>query len=316
MKVVIPGGSGQVGQLLSRSLEARGHDVAILTRRRTVPSGRAVRWDGRSLGRWAEEVDGADVVINLAGRSVNCRYTEENLRQMLYSRVESTRAVGDAICAAKRPPAVWLQMSTATIYAHRYDAANDEHDGVIGGSERDAPDYWKISVEIAKNWEKEQLDADTPKTRKVAMRTAMVMSPDSDGIFDVLLGLVRLGLGGPVGGGKQYVSWIHDRDFLRAVDWLIANDKVKGPVNLASPGALPYREFMAHLRDAWGMPLGLPATKWMLAIGAWAMGSDSELVLKSRRVAPKRLLDKGFQFEFERWDLAANDLVERWCLDT
>lgn len=268
-------------------------------------------WDGASLGPWTSEIDGADVVINLAGRSVNCRYTDENLRQMMDSRVDSTRVVGEAIASTKAPPATWLQMSTATIYAHRFDAANDEATGIIGGDEPDVPDYWGYSVEIAKRWEQTLADADTPATRRVALRTAMMMSHDRDGIFDVLLSIVRRGLGGTAGNGRQYVSWIHDRDFLAAIDHLIASD-IDGAVNVSSPGPLPYRDFMKAIRDAWGTKIGLPATKWMLEIGALFMRTDTELVLKSRRVVPGRLLDAGLEFRFTDWQSATVDLVARW----
>jgi uncharacterized protein (TIGR01777 family) len=310
MKIVIPGGSGQVGQILARAW--RAHDVVILGRGQQVGAGRLVPWDGRTLGDWARELDGADVVVNLAGRTVNCRYTDENLRQMRDSRVESTRAVGAAIAAASRPPRVWLQMSTATIYAHRFDAPNDEATGVIGGDEPDAPAYWRTSVEIARAWEQALAEAPTPSTRKVALRTAMVMSPDRGGIFDVLLGLVRRGLGGAAGGGRQYVSWIHDRDLVRAFELLIARDDLDGPVNVAAPNPLPQREFQAALRAAWGTGVGLPATRWMLEIGAWLLRTDTELVLKSRRVVPGRLQAAGFAFEFPEWPPAARDLVARW----
>jgi uncharacterized protein (TIGR01777 family) len=311
MKIVIPGGSGQIGQVLARRFLASGHDVVVLCRGPKVESGRTVPWDGRSVGPWATEIDGADVVINLAGRTVNCRYTEKNLREMMDSRVESTRAVGEAIAKAKAPPRVWLQMSTATIYAHRFDAPNDEATGVIGGAEPDAPAYWRKSVEIAQAWERAQEEAPT-KVRKVALRTAMMMSPDRGGIFDVLLGLARRGLGGSAGSGAQFVSWIHDSDFVRAIDFLIEQGDVSGPVNLASPGPLPYRDFMRGLREAWGIGFGLPAAKWMLEIGAWVMRTDTELVLKSRRVVPGRLLESGFKFDFPEWAGAARDLTERW----
>jgi NAD dependent epimerase/dehydratase family enzyme len=170
MRVVIAGGSGQVGQILARRAAARGDDVAILARG-PVGVGRPVAWDGRTLGDWSREIDGADVVINLAGRSVNCRYTEAHLEEMLNSRVDSTRIVGAAISASERPPKVWLQMSTATIYAHRFDAANTEAGGVIGGDEPGVPGYWRRSVNIAKAWEQALEEASTPHTRKVALRT-------------------------------------------------------------------------------------------------------------------------------------------------
>ena len=309
MKVVIPGGTGQVGMILDRALTAAGHEVVILTRKPRHE--REVRWDGETLGDWAAQIDGSDLVVNLAGRSVNCRYTDDNLQAMMDSRVQSAQVVGQAIAAAARPPRVWLQMSTATIYAHRYDAANDEATGVIGGGVPGVPDYWSYSVEIAKAWERAQDQAETPKTRKVALRSAMVMSPDHGGVFDVLLRLARLGLGGPVAGGRQYVSWIHERDFVRAVEFLAKREDFTGPVNLAAPGPLPQRSFMRILRGAWGVPVGLPATKWMAEIGAFAMRSDTELLLKSRRVVPGRLLDAGFTFDFPEWPQAADDLVRR-----
>ncbi|GIF38895.1 TIGR01777 family oxidoreductase [Actinoplanes xinjiangensis] len=309
MKVVIPGGTGQVGGVLERALTADGHEVVVLTR---SPRGaRQVYWDGATLGDWAAEVDGSDVVINLAGRSVSCRYTRENLEAMMSSRVESARVVGEAVAAAARPPAVWLQMSTATIYAHRFDAPNDEQTGVIGGDEQGVPGYWAYSVEIARNWEAALERAVTPHTRKLALRSAMVMSPDRGGVFDVLSRLARLGLGGPVAGGRQYVSWIHDRDFVRAVRFLIGRDDLTGPVNLAAPHPLTQRELMRDLRAAWRMPFGLPATRHMAELGAFALRSDTELLLKSRRVVPTRLTDAGFTFDHPRWRAAATDLATR-----
>lgn len=309
MKIVIPGGTGQVGAVLNRSLSSAGHQVVVLTRRPTREG--EVHWDGETLGPWASVIDGSDIVINLAGRSVSCRYTAPHLQAMMDSRVHSTQVVGEAIARAARPPRVWLQMSTATIYAHRFDAPHDEATGVIGGGEPDVPDYWAYSVEIAKAWERAQDEADTPRTRKVALRSAMVMSPDRGGVFDVLLRLARLGLGGPVAGGAQYVSWIHDRDFVRAVEFLVDRPDLTGPVNLAAPEPLPQRALMRALRSAWGVPVGLPATKWMAELGAFALRSDTELLLKSRRVVPGRLLDEGFVFEYAGWPEAADDLVRR-----
>ncbi|MEU9140070.1 TIGR01777 family oxidoreductase [Streptomyces sp. NPDC048404] len=313
MKVVLPGGTGQVGTILDRALTAAGHEVTVVTRRPV--RAHDIGWDGVTLGRWAEAIDGCDVVINLAGRSVSCRYTAENLQAMMNSRVDSARVVGEAIAAAAQPPRVWLQMSTATVYAHSFDAAHDEATGVIGGSEAGVPDYWAYSVEIARNWERAQAAAPTPATRKVALRSAMVMSPDRGGVFDVLSRLARLGLGGPVAGGAQYVSWIHDKDFVRAVEFLIARDDLDGPVNLASPGPLPHRDFMRALRTAWGVPVGLPATRWMAELGAFALRSDTELLFKSRRVVPGRLRAAGFAFAYPEWERAAASLVQRARLD-
>jgi len=313
MKVVIPGGTGHLGRVLGRALAEQGHEVVVLTRReaRPEPGVRHVHWDGRSAGPWTAEIDGSDVVLNLAGRSVNCRYTAANLREMLNSRVDSARVVGGAIARAARPPALWLQMSTATIYAHRFDEPNDETTGMLGGDEPDVPAYWSYSVDIAKAWEREQRLAATPDTRRVALRTAMVMSPEPGGALAMLLRLTRLGLGGPVAGGGQYMSWIHEDDLVNAIAFLIEHDEVSGPVNLAAPEPLPYREFLRALRSAVGVPVGLPATRWMAEIGAFVLRSDTELLLKSRRVVPGRLLEAGFEFGHPSWPAAAEDLVRQ-----
>ena len=311
MKVVIPGGSGQVGTMLSRSFAAQGHEVVILSRGTKASPFRVEQWDAETLGPWADEIDGADVVINLAGRSVNCRYNADNRREIIESRVKSTAVVGRAIASAARPPRVWLQSSTATIYAHRYDAPNDEANGIIGGAEPGAPDTWRFSIEVAKAWEQAANDANVPRTRKVLLRSAMTMSPDRGGVFDVLLGLTRWWLGGTNGDGRQYVSWIHDVDFVRAVRWLIDHD-LDGAVNLSSPNPLPNREFMRALRRAWGARFGLPATRWMLELGAVFLRTETELILKSRRVVPGRLLDSGFTFQFPHWPEAAANLCRRW----
>ncbi len=312
MKIVIPGGAGQVGSLLARACHTAGHDVVVLSRKPAKAAWRVAGWDAVTIGEWAKEFEGADVVINLAGRSVNCRYTPENRRLIKESRVASTQVVGRAIAQAARPPRVWLQASTATIYAHRYDAPNNEATGLIGGSEPDMPSTWRFSIEVAQAWERAAQETITPHIRKVLLRSAMIMSPDRGGVFDVLLRLVRFGLGGRVGDGRQYVSWIHDRDFVRAVFWLIEHDSLEGIVNLAAPNPVPYSEFMGALRVAWGIRFGLPATKWMLEIGAFFLRTESELVLKSRRVVPGRLLDSGFVFQFATWAEAARDLCNRW----
>ena len=311
MKVAIPGGAGQVGTILARALHADGHEVIVLSRQPQATPWRTVAWDGVTLGPWAREVDGSDVVINLAGRSVNCRYTPGHRQEILESRVQSTRVVGAAIADARRPPRVWLQASTATIYAHRYDAANDEATGSIGGREADVPSDWHFSIEVAQAWERALEEAATPATRKVALRSAMTMSPDAGGIFDTLLALVRRGVGGTAGDGRQFVSWIHFEDFVRATRWLIDHDEIDGTVNVAAPNPVPNEEFMRALREAAGVRVGLPATKWMLEIGAVFMRTETELILKSRRVVPRRLLESGFVFDYPIWKAAAADLCAR-----
>jgi uncharacterized protein (TIGR01777 family) len=314
MKIVIPGGSGQVGTLLARAFHARGDDVTVLSRNPSKARWRVAPWDGVTLGHWAQHVDGADVVINLAGRSVNCRYDAANREDIMQSRVLSTRVIGQAIREAARPPRVWLQASTATIYAHRYDAPNDEFTGVLGGVEPDLPSSWRFSVDVARAWEMALTAANTPGTRKVAMRSALTLSADRGGVFDVLLWLVRCGLGGTAGPGSQYVSWIHHDDFVRAVDWLIEHEDTSGPVNLAAPEPLPNAEFMRELRRAWGAPFGLPAPQLVLEIGALLLRTETELVLKSRRVVPSVLLRGGFEFKFVKWPDAAPDLCRQWRL--
>ena len=312
MKVILAGGTGQVGMLLGRALTAGGHDVVAFSRQPRPAPWQVVAWDAATLGPWADELDGADVVIGLAGRNVNCRYTPENRRLILDSRVNSTRALGLAIARAARPPRAWLQASTATIYAHRFDAANDEATGLLGGDEPNAPNTWRFSIAVAKAWEQAAREAALPHTRLVLMRSALTLSPDRGGIFSVLLNLVRAGAGGAVAGGRQYVSWIHAQDFVRSVLWLIEHPEIDGPVNLASPSPLPQAEFMRVLRQAWGMPIGLPATAWMAAIGALVLQTETELILKSRRVVPGRMSAAGFTFQFPSWPEAARDLCERW----
>jgi uncharacterized protein len=313
MKVVLPGGTGQLGTILARHFASRGAEVVVLGRRSChVPGARVAFWDGKTVGEWAKEIDGADAVVNLAGRSVNCRYTPTNLREILTSRVDSTRVVGEAIALAARPPRTWLQASAATIFAHGYELAHGESSGRIGGDEPNVPSYWAEMVEVVRHWEETLARAETVSTRKVALRTSLVMSPARGGPFDVLLGLVRTGLGGRAGDGRQYVSWITDRDFVRAIDWLIEHTEIEGAVNVTAPTPLPNEELMQALRVAWGAHVGLPAARWMVGLGAWVLRTDPELVLKSRRVVPERLEAAGFQFHLPAWPEAARDLVKRW----
>jgi uncharacterized protein (TIGR01777 family) len=205
-----------------------------------------------------------------------------------------------------------MNASTATIYRHALDRPMDEQTGEIGGNEPNAPAKWRFSIDVATGWETTFFDPVTPNTRKIALRSAAVMSPDRGGIFDKLLRLVRFGLGGTSASGMQFVSWIHDADFLGSIDYLIARDEIDGVVNIASPNPLRNREFMKALREAWGSRIGLPAASWMLEIGTFFLRSETELVLKSRRVIPGRLVEAGFQFQFPEWESAAQHLVRRW----
>jgi NAD dependent epimerase/dehydratase family enzyme len=326
LRIVIPGGSGQVGQVLARYFQELGHYVTVLTRGPFTAPWQTVHWDGASEGPWTETLEGADVCINLAGRSVNCRYTPENCAAIYNSRIATTRLLSQVIARLADPPWLWLNASTATIYRHApaelIDRPMDEATGELGGREllsrnrrgrsRRVPETWNFSIQVAKDWEAAFFETPAPRTRKIAMRSAITFSPVPGNAFAVLSNLVRLGLGGKQGNGGQFVSWIHERDFARAVEFLIHREELAGPVNIASSHPLPNREFMEALRDAWGVPNGLPTPRLALGIGAFFLRTESELVLKSRRVVPGRLLEAGFNFEFPHWPEAADDLVRQW----
>ena len=313
LRIVIPGGTGQVGRILARHFHEQGHCVTVLARHPKPAEWKSIVWNACDLGPWIEAIDGADVVINLAGRSVNCRYNAANRRAIKNSRTITTGLVGQAIAQAANPPTVWLNASTATIYRHSFDRAMDEATGELGGNEPGVSRKWSFSIDVATSWERALFAADTPRTRRVAMRSGMIMSPDPGGIFDTLLHLVRLGLGGSAASGQQFVSWIHDVDFIRAVDFLIGQEKLSGVVNVCSPRPVPNHHFMRCLRHAWCTQyIGIPASKWMLEIGAMVLRTETELILKSRRVVPARLLSSGFEFHFPNWRAASQDLVQRW----
>jgi uncharacterized protein (TIGR01777 family) len=308
---VIPGGSGFLGRGLARAFLARGDRVVVLSRHADSSSPwETVLWDGKTLGDWKEALDHSDVVLNLAGRSVNCRYTQENRRQIMDSRIASTRVLGQAIQKLKDPPRLWMNASTATIYRHSLDQDNDEC-GTIGGGEAGAPPTWAFSIDVATSWEKTFFSAHVPGTRKIALRTAMVMAPDPGGAFDQFCKLVRLGLGGNVGPGSQFVSWIHHLDFVRALGFLMEREGITGAVNVSAPNPLPYRDFMRAIRRACGAPFGLPTSGPILRLGAMLWRTETELLLKSRRVVPARLLNHGFEFLFPEWPVASLDLTNQ-----
>lgn len=307
----MPGGSGHLGKYLLPHFQRQGQDVKILTRdaNKKHPF---IFWDGQTLGEWQKVIDGSDVVINLSGRLVSCQPTKKNLKEMMDSRINSTRIVGEAISHAKHPPKLWIQMSTATIYAHSFDRANDEDSGIIGGNESNIPYTWRHSVSIAKNWEKTLFSFKTPLTRKVAVRLAFMISPKEKGYLDTLLYLARRGMGGPVAGGRQYISWIHVADFIRAIEFVISNEDIKGIINFSSPHPIPQKEAMSHIRSACGAKIYFPITKWMSEVGAIFLKTDPQLVLKSRRVVPKKLLSSGFQFQFPYWLEAIKDIIDKY----
>ena len=316
LRIVIPGGSGQVGRLLAAYFQQQGHHVTVFTRGPFAAPWQTVHWDGEHPGEWAEHLEGADVCINLAGRSVNCRYTRKNREAIYRSRIHTTQLLGRVITSLAHPPAVWLNASTATIYRHALDRPMDEFNGEIGGHEAigavaDDSDPWNFSIKVATDWERAFFAAPTPGTRKIAMRTAVVMSPTA-GPFPIYLNLVRFSLGGTQGNGRQFISWIHELDFARSVEFLIARDDIDGIVNIGSPNPLPNRDFMAEMREAYGMPNGIPAFAPLLELAAFFHRTETELLLKSRRVVPARLLEAGFDFQFPEWREAAEDLVRQW----
>ena len=315
-----------MGRALARHFTERGHQVTVLTRGPYTAPWQTVHWDGENIGPWTEYLEGADACINLAGRSVNCRYDAAHRQAIYESRIGSTRLLGSVIAGLSEPPRVWLNASAATIYRRALDEDGidlpvDEATGELGGDEplveaEASAERWTgrrgFSARVAKDWEAAFFAAQTPRTRKAALRSAVVLSPAPGSAFAVLSNLVRLGLGGKQGNGRQFVCWIHEADYARAVEFLIAHEELDGPINLAAPNPLPNREFMAALRWAWDVPNGLPAPSLAIKLGAIFLRTEPELVLQSCRAVPGRLLEAGFEFEFPEWPEAAEDLVRQW----
>ncbi len=307
-RIVLAGGSGFLGQVLAGHFTAQGTEVVVLTRGAARVEGavRFVQWDGSKIGPWIAELEHAAALINLAGRSVDCRYHARNRRLIMDSRVDSTRILNEAVRRCQAPPPVWLNSSTATIYRHTHGGPWDENGEIAATPE--AKDHF--SVEVAKAWEKAFFADEIPGVRKVALRSAMVLGHGRNSVFPVLRRLVRFGLGGAMAGGEQFVSWIHHADFSRAIDWLIEQPTLSGCVNLAAPNPLPNHGMMRVLRRVCRAPfsLGLPAPRWLLEVGTFFLRTETELVVKSRRVVPDRLLRSGFRFRFEEFEKACLDL--------
>jgi len=307
-RIIIAGGSGFLGTALAQQFVARGDEVFVLTR---SPQNRAdgakdMAWDAKSLGDWASLIEGADVVLNLTGKSVDCRYTETNRRLIITSRVDSTRVIGEAIARCKNPPRVWLNASSATLYKH--DPAQPADEFGPTGATAEAKDAF--SIQVIREWERTLDEAPTPHTRKVALRITLVFGLTS-GVFPVLRRLARFGLGGKMASGRQFVSWIHEEDFCRAIAWIIDHDNLTGPINLAAPNPLTNAEMMRLVRKSCGAPFGLPAAEWMLEVGAFFLRTETELIIKSRRVVPGKLLASGFQFHFPQLEDALRNLQHR-----
>jgi uncharacterized protein len=306
-KIILAGGSGFLGGALTKHFQRAGFEIVILTRSPKKTSGvaREIFWDAFAPGKWARELESAAAVVNLTGRSVNCRYNARNRNEIIESRVNSTRIVGEAISKCKEPPPVWLNSSSATIYLHTFDTPMDESGKT--GATPEAKDGF--SIEVIRQWERALDEISTPRTRKIALRTTMVLGNAKNSVAPVFRRLARFGLAGTMGGGKQFVSWIHETDFCRAVEWLVSHDRLSGPINITAPNPLPNREMMRMVREVCGAPFGLPAMNWMLEIGAFFLRTETELILKSRRVVPGRLLESGFEFQFPNFREAFEDLT-------
>jgi uncharacterized protein len=308
-RIILAGGSGFLGGALAKHFSRLHWEVVVLTRhpRSRADGVREVAWDGVTPDEWVREFEGADAVVNLSGKSVDCRYTAENRRRLIESRTLPTRVVGLAITHCKAPPRVWLNSSSATLYKHTFDTPMDEMGAV--GATPEAKD--KFSIEIIDQWERALDEAQTPCTRKVALRTTMILGLSRNSVVPVLRRLTRLGLGGRMGSGRQFVSWMHEEDFCRAVEWIIAREDLSGAVNMAAPNPLPNTEMMCLFQELCGVPFGLPAAEWMLEIGAFFLRTETELILKSRRVVPGRLLASGFEFRFPQFREALAELFGR-----
>lgn len=300
-KVVLVGGNGYLGVILSNYYQHLADEVVILSRKPAVAQGRIRTevWDGKSEGSWCSALEGADLLINLCGKNVNCRYTSANKRAIIDSRILPTRLLAKVIDRLQVPPRVWIQVTSATIYRHAEDRVQDEVNGENG---------YGFSIDVCEQWEASFFETKHEGTRKIALRMGIVLGRNG-GAFPALLNLVKCGLGGHQGSGEQYISWIHEHDVARCTDWLAGEETITGVVNCVAPNAVKNKAAMRMIREAYGIPFGLPSPQWLLEIGALFIGTETELILKSRWVAPKRLLDYGFHFQFAEMDHAIRDIL-------
>ena len=289
-KLVLAGGSGFIGHTLVDYFKDRARQILILNRQRQGKEANVewIKWDGKTPGEWVKRLEDTDLLVNLCGKNVNCRYTEKNKKAIFSSRLEPTELLGTVINTLSQPPKLWINAASATIYRHAEDRWQDEENGEIGTG---------FSVEVCKSWEKLFWEQETPRTRKVALRIALVMGR-ADGVIPRLKNLVLTGLGGKQGSGNQYISWIHQQDLARIIEWIYENPEASGTYNISAPEAVQNHQFMKIIRQAIGVPFGLPAPQWLLELGAKIIGTETELILKSRWVYPKRLLDEGFTFQY------------------
>ena len=300
MKIVIAGGNGYLGQKIASHYQ-KAHEVVVLTRGEAARRDgvKYVHWDAHSLDHWQSELEGADVLLNLAGKSVNCRYTVANKREITASRVKSTRVLQGAIERCTQAPKLWMNASSATIYRSTMAASNDETSEVNPSN---------FSEHVCADWEAAFFEKSLPNTRKLALRMALVLG-NSGGVLPAYQQMVRQGLGGTQGSGKQYVSWVHENDLLAILDFTIATNDLEGVVNCAAPQPVPNQNFMKAVRKAINVRFGLRVYTWMTGIGAFLKGTEKELILKSRRVLSKTLAEKGFKFKFTHIDDALSDLA-------
>lgn len=295
--ILIAGGSGFLGKELQNYFEARGAEVRILSRHPKAQN--HYEWDAQHLGDWIQHIDWADVLINMCGKSVDCRYTAKNKELILSSRLDSTNILCQAILQAENPPKLWLNSSSATTYVHSETQQMTEDEGIIGDD---------FSMNVCKKWEAAFFSCQLNHTRKVALRSSIVIG-NQGGAFPMLKKICKFGLGGKQGNGQQFFSWIHIHDFCRAIEHIFYHPEIVGPVNVTAPNPIRNKEVMRHLRKALKVPFGIPQSKWMLELGAKLIGTETELLLKSRNVIPERLLENGFQFEFEYAEKAFEDLI-------
>lgn len=300
-KIILAGGNGYLGSVLAAYYSTRAEEVIILSRRPKVSDGntQTVVWDGETIGAWSDTLKGADMLINLCGKNVNCRYTEKNREEILRSRVVPTQLLGEAIAKCSEPPKMWINVTSATIYRHAEDRPQDEETGEIG---------YGFSIDICNSWEAAFFGCDTPGTRKVALRMGIVMGRH-DGVFPRLLNLVKCGMGGKQGDGEQYMSWVHEQDVAACTEWLLQHEDMQGIYNCTAPNAIKNSDFMQTLRKAYGIPFGLPAPEWLLEIGAVIIGTETELILKSRWVVPAKLEQSGFRFQYAEAGHAIHDIL-------
>ncbi|WP_445710108.1 TIGR01777 family oxidoreductase [Flavobacterium sp.] len=299
-KIIIAAGTGFLGQVLVNYFKKEYTEIVVLTRGTDQIKDKVkyVHWDAKTLTGWENELENADVLINLAGKSVDCRYTDENKKEILASRVDSTAVLNIAVLSCANPPKHWLNSSTATIYRHSEDKQMTEENGEIGDD---------FSMNVAKTWEQTFFEVPTKNTLKTALRTSIVLGKKG-GAFIPLKRLAQFGLGGKQGKGSQFVSWIHELDMVRAIEFIL-QEKLTGVINVVSPKPIKNDQFMKQLRKAIGMPIGLPTPLFLLKLGAKMIGTEPELVLKSRNVIPDRLLQKGFRFKYDTIEKTFNDLV-------